>query len=247
MRRVLVLGGSGQLGRVVCAGLVASDATVALTYCGGRAVVDGLKATHPELVAIRVDLSGVDGIGAAVDEAAEALGGLDTLVHCAAIGIRPGLTPQADRHQTMAEIPAQDWDLIMNVNVRSAFLAGRRAAEIMQAQGQGGDIVLVSSIDGVKPVPSPVHYAASKAALTGMARAMAKELGADDIRVNAVAPGMMDRGLSEIAPEHLVQEYVKHSGLKRRCSPDEVASVVCWLALRNSYITGETIAVDGGL
>ncbi len=254
MKRVLVLGGSGALGRVVCRGLIDAGARVALTWWRGEAAAEALRGEVA--AAVQVDLGG-EGVEAAVDEAAEALGGLDALVHSAAIGIRPGLTPPGDRHQVMREVTLEDWEAMMNLNVRSAFLACRRASEIMRAQREGaasieggssgGDLILVGSIDGVKPVPSPVHYAASKAALGGMARAMAKELGRENIRVNVVAPGMMDRGLSQIAPAALVREYEKHSGLRRRSAPEEVASVVCWLALSNTYLTGETIAVDGGL
>ena len=107
--------------------------------------------------------------------------------------------------------------------------------------------MLLGSIDGVKPAPSPVHYAASKAALSGMVKAMAKELGPYNIRVNTVAPGVLDGGLSRVLPDDLRREYLKHCGLKRLGRLEEVASLVAWLAAENTLVTGQTIVVDGAL
>ena len=134
----------------------------------------------------------------------------------------------------------------MDVNAKSTFFAVKRVSDVMR-RGGGGNIVLLSSIDGVKPAPSPVHYAASKGALMGMTLAMAKELGEFKIRVNQVAPGILEAGLSRVLPDALREEYLKHCGLKRLGRLEEVAAVVAWLARRNTYVTGRTIGVDGGL
>jgi 3-oxoacyl-[acyl-carrier protein] reductase len=135
---------------------------------------------------------------------------------------------------------------MIDVNARSAFFAVRRLSRLMRGNG-GGNIVLLGSIDGVKPAPSPVHYAASKAAVSGMVKAMAKELGPYNIRVNTVAPGVLDGGLSRVLPDNLRREYLKHCGLKRLGRLDEVASVAAWLALDNTLVTAQTIVVDGAL
>ncbi|PYU88268.1 MAG: hypothetical protein DMG08_26125, partial [Acidobacteria bacterium] len=100
---------------------------------------------------------------------------------------------------------------------------------------------------GVKPVPAPVHYAASKGALGAMTRAMAKELGEHKIRVNMVAPGIMEDGISKTLVDSLMQEYVKHCGLKRVGKLSEIASIVAWFAQHNTYVTGQIILADGGL
>ena len=112
---------------------------------------------------------------------------------------------------------------------------------------RGGNVVLLGSIDGVKPAPAPVHYAASKAALAGMIRAMAKELGPRGIRINSVAPGVLEDGLSRTLPEQLRREYLKHCGMKRFGRIDEVASLVTWLAVENTLVTGQTLVLDGAL
>ena len=135
---------------------------------------------------------------------------------------------------------------MLAVNTKPSFFAVRRAAHHMRQSG-GGSIVLLGSIDGVKSAPSPVHYAASKGALAAMVKAMAKELGPHNIRVNSVAPGILERGLSASVPDDLRNEYLKHCGLKRLGRVEEVAGLVTWLATENTCVSGQTVVVDGAL
>src|SRR4029079_2552593 len=134
-------------------------------------------------------------------------------VQCAGVGLT---VPSSDEqvHHTMDQVDESAWERMQEINVKSTFFAVRRAAVHMRKAG-AGNIVLVGSIDGVKPVPAPVHYAASKGALAGMTAAMAKELGNDGIRVNLVAPGILEDVMSRALPEDLRREYLKHCGLKR--------------------------------
>jgi 3-oxoacyl-[acyl-carrier protein] reductase len=107
--------------------------------------------------------------------------------------------------------------------------------------------VLVGSVDAIKPVPAPVHYVASKAAVHGMALSMAKELGPDGVKVNVVAPGVLEAGLSRHLPAQLREEYVKHCSLKRPGRLSEAASVIVWLCLQNTYVTAQKLLLDGAL
>jgi NAD(P)-dependent dehydrogenase (short-subunit alcohol dehydrogenase family) len=102
-------------------------------------------------------------------------------------------------------------------------------------------------VDGVKPLPSPVHFATSAAALRGMVEAMSKELGNYNIRVNLVAPGILDGGSSAKLGHEMKDAYLKHSALGRFGTMAEIAEVVAWLALENTYVTGQVILLDGGL
>ncbi|MGH9885274.1 MAG: SDR family NAD(P)-dependent oxidoreductase, partial [bacterium] len=204
-----------------------------------------LRERVPSSVALSADLSSVPEVEKAVDGAAEALGGLDAFVQCAGLGVT---TEGEDtrRHVRMPAIDEPAWDRMMDVNAKSTFFAVRRVADVM-GRGDGGNLVLLGSIDGVKPVPSPVHYAASKGALAGMTTAMAKELGPARIRVNMVAPGILEEGLSRDIPKDLLDEYVKHCGLRRPGRLSEVARLVAWLAVHNTYVTGQVVLVDGAL
>jgi NAD(P)-dependent dehydrogenase (short-subunit alcohol dehydrogenase family) len=244
--RSLVIGGSGHLGRAVCIALAALGSRVAFTYRNGRAVAEELVARLPGARAWALDLTCVGEIGCTVEAATDAFGGLDALVHCAAVGLTPGDPIRDCPQQRLEDVSAAGWDGLMAVNLRSAFFACQAVVPHLRRAG-GGNVVLVGSIDGVKPVPSPVPYCTSKAAFVGMAQALAKELGKDGIRVNVVAPGILDGGLSRALPKQLLDEYVRHCGLKRLGTSAEVANVVAWLARHNTYVTAQTLIVDGAL
>jgi 3-oxoacyl-[acyl-carrier protein] reductase len=243
--KCLVFGGSGALGRVVCTTLAEQGARVAFTYHTGEAVARELLPKLPGGMARKLDLLSIADIDRTVDEVASAFGGLDAFVQCASVAVTMECAGPKSHHR-MPEVDEQGWDRIMAVNAKSTFFAVRRVSEVMR-RGGGGNIVLLGSIDGVKPAPAPVHYAATKGALYGMTAAMAKELGEDKIRVNMVAPGILEAGLSRSLPENLLKEYLKHCGLKRVGKLSEIAAIVAWLARQNTYVTGRTLLADGGL
>ncbi|MHC4503449.1 MAG: SDR family NAD(P)-dependent oxidoreductase, partial [Planctomycetota bacterium] len=243
--RCLVFGGSGALGGVVCKALASRGGRVAFTYHTGVARATELVPELPDGLAFPLDLTSVPDIERTVDEVAKEFGGIDAFIQCAAVAITVR-SEEATVHHRMPQVDEKGWDRMMDVNAKSTFFAVRRVSEIMKSTG-GGNIVLIGSIDGVKPVPAPVHYAASKGALRGMTQAMAKELGEHNIRVNLVAPGVLEDGVSRALPENLLKEYIKHCGLRRVGRLSEIAEIVAWIATENTYVTGETILVDGGL
>ena len=233
----VVFGGSGAVGREVCRALAARGARVGFTFLNHEAAgVEGLGK--------RLDVTDVPAIERTLDAFHQEMGRIDAFVNCAAVGT----TVPHDRptvHHVMDDVDERAWDAMIDINAKSAFFAVRRLGALMRTDG--GNIVLLGSIDGVKPAPSPVHYAASKAALSGMAKAMAKELGPYNIRVNTIAPGVLDGGLSRVLPDDLRAEYLKHCGLKRLGRLEEVASLAAWLATENTLITAQTLIVDGAL
>jgi len=243
--RCLVFGGSGALGRVVCETLASQGARVAFTYHTRSEIAKSLTERLPDTVALTLDLASLSDVERVVDEATSALGGLDAFVQCAGVAVTTG-RDQGGSHPTISQVGERAWDDMMDVNVKSTFFALRRVVEVLRSSG-GGNIVLVGSVDGVKPVPAPVHYAASKGALTGMIAALAKELGEHNVRVNMVAPGILEGGISGALEDRLMKEYLKHCGLKRLGRLSEVANVVAWLVRHNTYVTGQTVLVDGAL
>src|SRR5262249_11755235 len=180
-----------------------------------------------------------------IDESASALGGLDAFVQCAGVAVTTA-RDHGGAHPILSQVDERAWDGMMDINVKSTFFAVRRVLEALRASG-GGNIVLVGSVDGVKPVPAPVHYAAAKGALTGMIAALAKEVGQDNVRVNLVAPGILEDGISRALDDRLMKEYLKHCGLRRLGRLSEVAAVIAWLVRHNTYVTGQTVLVDGAL
>jgi 3-oxoacyl-[acyl-carrier protein] reductase len=198
----------------------------------GTAVVAALS-TRAEVESPRIELTDAHEI----DRVIRAYGPIDALVHCAAVAST--CTPPA--WESLADVDLDGFDRLFAVNVKSAFVAAR-AASIT-----GGNIVFVGSIGGGKSVPAPAPYAASKAALSGLAASLAKELGPKRTCVNVIAPGLLEGGLSKLVPERLRNEYLKHCARKRFGKIDEAAAVIAHFALDNTYVTGRTIAVDGGM
>jgi NAD(P)-dependent dehydrogenase (short-subunit alcohol dehydrogenase family) len=240
--RCLVFGGSGVVGGAVCEALAARGARVAFTWKTNEKAAVALTEKIHAARAIQVELAHEAEVERAVDAASEALGGIDVFVHAAAHAD----TIRAGAPLTLANLNVAKWDQMFAVNVRSAFVALRRLAPIFE-RGGGGRVVLVGAVDAVKPTASPVHHVASKAALRGLAMAAAKELGPKNVRVNVVAPGLLEGGVARAVSEHLQSEYVKHSAMKRRGRASEIAAIVAFFALDDTYVTGQTIAVDGGL
>ncbi len=240
--RCLVLGGSGVLGRAVCRRLAANGAQVAFSFHRGVGAASELRGEGA--IPLQLDLADPAAIDATVDKAAEALGGLDALVICSGAGVALEPEGPGSRH-LMERTDAAAFDALMAVNVRGPFLACRRV--LRHLDSHGGNVVIVASLDAAKALPSPVHFACTQLALRGLAQAMAKENGAHGIRVNVVAAGLMETGLSRLVGEEQREEYRRLCGLRRLARPDEIAEVVAWWALHNGYATGQTLVVDGCL
>jgi len=241
----IVIGGSGVVGRAVCRALAARGARVGFTYFTNRTLACELASALPGSRALPLDVRDVAAIDRTLGELAETFGRIDALINCAAVGVT-STRPGANGHEQMIEVSEEGWDAMLAVNTKASYFAVRRLAALVPDR-TAVNVVLLGSIDGVKPAPAPVHYAASKAALAGMIKAMAKELGPRGIRVNSVAPGVLEDGLSRSLPDELRREYLKHCGLKRFGRIDEVANLVAWLAVDNTLVTGQTMALDGAL
>jgi len=245
--RCLVLGGSGYVGSAVCRALASQGMRVAFTYWKNDASAKSLADELPGSVALRADLTQFAQATAAVDSAAQIWGGLDALIQCAGTAGEPSLYTRdaAVKPDRLLAISESGWDEMMDLTSKSTFAACQAAARAM-GEG-GGHIVVVGSMDGVKSVPSPVHYASAKGALRAMVQALAKELGKRRILVNMIAPGILDGGVARLLSEQERQEYVKHCSLKRIGTAAEIAQFVAWLVTENTYVTGQSILLDGGL
>jgi NAD(P)-dependent dehydrogenase (short-subunit alcohol dehydrogenase family) len=237
-RNVIVFGGSGTVGRAICAQLVADGARVGFTYHQNEGVAQSLLSELPGSVAAQTDLAATESTLAAFRSLRQQLGELHGFVHAATL---TSAAPQP-QFEKITEADDAAFDRLLAVNVKSAFVACRELARDFS-----GNIVFLGSIDGTKSVPAPAAYAASKGALSALARALSKELGPRGVKLNVVAPGVLEAGSSHSLPADLRAEYLKHCGLRRYGKVSEVAGLVSWLALHNTYITGQTLVVDGAL
>jgi 3-oxoacyl-[acyl-carrier protein] reductase len=240
-KRALVTGASRGLGRALARGFAAEGARVAFTYSrdeeGAAAALREVRAAGPEGRAYRVSVLDPPATEGMVRELEEAWGGLDILVNNAGVS----------QNLPLALLEEEDWDRVMDVNVKGAFLTSRAVLKGM-IRRRGGVILNIGSLAGTRMLEAPVHYCASKAALKGMTQAMAKEVARYQIRVLCLAPGLLEDGVGRNVPEHRLADYLKHCALGRVGTFDEVAGFAAFLVSDvNTYMTGETVVVDGGL
>jgi NAD(P)-dependent dehydrogenase (short-subunit alcohol dehydrogenase family) len=226
----IVTGGAQGIGAAIAAGLTAAGAEVV--------VVD----LEPPEGGIRADVSSEEDVERMVGQALERNGRIDILVNNA--GLYASLEMQA-----FTEIPLEEWNRVMEVNVASMFLTCRAIVPVMRDQG-GGKIVNISSGTPFRGVPFLLHYVTSKGAIVALTRALAKELGKDSIHVNCVAPGFtMSDGVKSNPKvvEALRDVSVASRTLQRDQVPEDVVGAVVFLCTPAAdFITGQTMVIDGG-
>lgn len=240
-RRILVTGAARGLGFAFAQALCAHGARVVLADL--RA--EQLKASVAELVAqghaargVAVDVADPASITACVKEAVAYLGGLDGLVNNAAITDSGG--------KSVDELEIETWDRVMEVNVRGTWLVTRACRPALRESGRGA-IVNLASDTALWGAPRLLAYVASKGAVIAMTRSLARELGPDNITVNAIAPGLVQVEATKYVPEARHRQYVEQRALSRDQLPDDVTGAVLYaLSDLARFVTGQLLAVNGG-
>jgi NAD(P)-dependent dehydrogenase (short-subunit alcohol dehydrogenase family) len=242
--RVAIVTGAAQgIGAQYARALAAEGASVAVTdILDGQALVTEISEAGGKAVAIRSDVTDAQSVQAMVKETVGRFGKLDILVNNAA------LFGQVARRR-FEDIESAEWDRMMAVNVRGVFECVKAAAPLMRQQ-KYGKIVNIASGTVFKGAPMLLHYVSSKGAIVAMSRSLARELGADGIRVNTLAPGLV---MSENVlnnpdwNESTVQGTVSTRAIKRECLPEDLCGTLVYLCSADSdFVTGQVLVVDGG-
>jgi 3-oxoacyl-[acyl-carrier protein] reductase len=233
---VVVTGGSRGIGRAIVERFAAQGAKVYFTFHqNAEAAAQVAAATQAE--AIQCSQNDAEAINAAVEKIIFAAGKIDVLVNNA------GIT--ADTFLML--MPAEDWNRVIDTNLNGVYRWCKAVTRPMLG-ARRGSIINLASIAGLIGVMGQTNYAASKGALLAFTRALAAELGGKNIRVNSVVPGFIETDMSARVPRQIKQKNLDHIVQKRFGKPEEVASVVTFLASEGaSYIMGQSIVVDGGL
>lgn len=240
-KRALITGGSRGLGRAFAVTFARHGAKVAFTYNrdeeGAEATEKAVAAAGGEVKKYRVSVLDARGTAAMVKDLEAAWGALDVLVNNA------GTT----QNLPLALMEEEDFDLVMDTNVKGTFLTSKAVLRGM-IRRKGGVVLNLGSLAGERLLEAPIHYCASKAAIRGMTEAMAKEVSRYSIRVLCLAPGLLEDGLGRNLPEHRLADYLQHCSLGRVGTFDEVAEFAAFLVSdANAYMNGETVVMDGGV
>jgi 3-oxoacyl-[acyl-carrier protein] reductase/pteridine reductase len=233
---VLVTGAAKRLGRAIAMAAAEHGADVAITYRESgreaRVVVEELAEQGVEALAIRCDVTDENSVREMVTEVARELGGIDILVNNAA------------NYETVEfeKITVAQWDAMFASNTRGPFLVSREALRYLRKRK--GRIVNMGSLGGLRPWATHAHYCSSKAAVHMLTKVMAEAL-APEISVNAVAPGMIDLG--EKAAGAFMKKMAKQTPMQRNGTAADIAAAVMFFATAPQFITGQVLAVDGGL
>lgn len=240
-KRCLITGGSRGLGLAIGEAFARAGARVAFTFSrrleDAESARDRISAVGSAPLAFQGSVADAAHVHKTVAELTAAWGGIDVLVNCAGImQILP-----------IALLEEADWDTVMNVNVKGAYLFSRAVLKSM-IRSRCGQILTVGSFASERMIESPVHYAAAKSALRGFTEALAREVGRYNIRVNLLSPGLLDVGQSRRLPKHRIAEYLAHSPSGRLGTAAELAELALFLVSDDSsLITGAKLVADGGL
>ncbi|HET7579598.1 MAG TPA: 3-oxoacyl-[acyl-carrier-protein] reductase [Bacillales bacterium] len=240
-KTALVTGGSRGIGRAIALALAEAGANVAVNYAGSREkaeqVVSDIQGLGGKAIALQANVAQEEDVRAMVKEVTGEFGSLDILVNNA------GIT----RDNLLMRMKGQDWDDVINTNLKGVFHATKAVSRQMMKQ-RAGRIINIASVTGVIGNPGQANYAASKAGILGLTKSSARELAARNITVNAIAPGFIATDMTDELGDEVKEEMLKQIPLARFGKPEDVAALVKFLASDESgYITGQTFCVDGGM
>ena len=241
-RAAIVTGATRGIGRAIALELGRRGADVAFNYAKSTEAADSLKAEIEAMgaraVPMQCDVANTDAAAEMVKQTKEAFGRIDFLVNNAGIV----------RDTLILRMKEEDWDAVIDTNLKGAWNFAKAALRVMLRQEEGGSILNITSISGVIGMAGQSNYSASKAGMVGLTKALAKEVASRKVTVNALALGMVATDMSGSLDENYRAKIIEQIPLGRFAEADEIARIACFVLSDDArYITGQVIQVDGGL
>ena len=238
MKTVIVTGGSRGIGAAIVKELASIGYNVVLNYNkseeSAKKIQTELKEKNINIEIFKADVSKREEVTKLVEITLNKYKNIDVLINNAGI----------DQIKPFTDITDEDWNSMMSINLNSVFYCTQEVLKNM-IQNKSGCIINISSIWGQVGASCEVHYSASKAAVDGFTKALAKELGPSNIRVNSISPGFIDTDMNKELKEEDLIEIKKEIPLGRIAKPEEIAKSVKWL-IEDNYVTGQIISINGG-
>jgi 3-oxoacyl-[acyl-carrier protein] reductase len=239
-KTALITGGARGIGLAIAERLASDGCSIVIADILKEVAEDsaaGLSSRGVDCFAVAGDVSRPDDVDSMFKSAADKFGAVDILVNNA------GVT----KDNFLARMSEQEWDLVMNINLKGSFLCSKAASKGMMKK-RWGRIINISSVVGIMGNAGQANYAASKAGLIGFTKSLAKELAARNITVNAIAPGFIETEMTEKLPAAAREAFLTMIPLKRPGTPKDVAGIVSFLTSDSAdYVTGQVIHCDGGM
>lgn len=239
-KNALITGAAQGIGKSIALGMAKEGANVAIADVNIESAQTASKevsALGVKSMALQLDVSKQDNVASAFKTFTEAFGPLDILINNA------GITKDG----VLLRMKEEDWDAVLNINLKGTFLCCKEAVRIMGKQ-RFGKIISISSVVAFMGNPGQANYSASKAGLIGLTKTIAKEYSGRGIRANAVAPGFIQTAMTDVLSDEVKNEMKKAIPLGQFGSPEDVTNAVIFLASKEAdYITGQVIHVNGGM
>ncbi|MAL18761.1 MAG: gluconate 5-dehydrogenase [Balneola sp.] len=239
----VVVGGSGELGGEMSFALSQAGAKVAVSYAGNKEgateQISRIESAGGTAMACQINAISEDSIKSAISKVIDEWGHIDILVNA----------PGVNSTTPIMDITEEEWNKILDINLKGAFLTSRIVGEHMIERGEGGSIINISSASSDIPLSKVFTYSISKAGMNNMTRFLAREWAPHDIRVNAIIPGFFPAEQNrEILTEERTESIFGHTPMDRFGEAEELSGAVVWLASKNasSFVTGSMVTVDGG-